>query len=78
MTNASNVYTEYNTNSLLMEGPKFMLLISFFRGTSTKFEKSLKLQLNLIIQKLAYVSCKVITYCYHLLQYLPSKVSHFR
>ena len=62
--------TEYNTKFTLLEGPKIYVLESFFREISPKFEKS--------PLKSAYVSCKVITYGYHLSQYLPSKVSHFR
>ena len=70
--------TVNNTKFTLLEGPKIYVLNFIFREISPKFEKSLRLQLDWIIWKLAYVICKVITYGYHLLQYLPSKVSHFR
>ena len=74
----TNQKTVYNTKFTLLEGPKIYGLNFIFREIFPKFEKSLKLQLNRIISNIAYVSCKVITFGYHLLQYLPLKVSHFR
>ena len=76
-TQTNKKKTVYNTKFTLLEGPKIYVLNLIFREISPKFKKSLKLQLNWIIKKEAYVSCKVITYGYHSSQYLPSKVSHF-
>ena len=69
--------TVYKTRFPLLNGPKTYVLNFNFRENSLKFERSLKLHLSLIFLQLAYVSCKVITYGYHLSQDLPSKVSHF-
>ena len=73
----TNQKTDYNTKFTMLKGSKVYVLNFIFREISPKFDKSLFL-IKLNHLKLAYVCCKVITYGYHLSQYLPSKVSHFR